>query len=77
MGLFRRLSYTTEDHLPKGGTTPPLVVRVLQHQSLLKKIPFKTSLRADLMEAFSHLRFLFRENASLHRGVDKINQCVQ
>ena len=47
-GLLNLLSYRTQDHQPRDGTTHN--GWALPHQSLIKKnVP-------DLMEAFSHLR---------------------
>jgi len=52
---FSQLSYITQDHLPKGAL--PTVGCVLSHQSLNKKMPLQACLQANLMEAFSQLRF--------------------
>ena len=55
-GLFVLLSYTPpQDHLPRGA--PLTVVWALSHQSLIKKISSCICQKANLMEAFSQLKF--------------------
>lgn len=48
------LSYKTQNHLPSDSTAP----RELGFPTSIKKIPPKTCLQANIMEAFSQMRQL-------------------